>query len=352
MCGGNRFPHIFEPSEENRMVPVAIELCRGGRVESRHRVALVVSDAAGAIRFAVGDPKTAVFPRSAVKPLQAIPLVESGAADAFRLDATELALACASHGGELGHVETVTAWLARLGLGSQHLACGAHLPSHKATAAAMQARGEMPSRAHNNCSGKHSGMLTTAVHLGEPVAGYELPDHPVQRRLREVLEAMAGERLPEPPAVDGCGIPAWTVSLHGLARMATRFADPVGLAPARRAAVHRLAAAMRAEPWYVAGTGRLCTALMQAAPSVLAKTGAEGVFWAALPELGLGLGLKVEDGATRAAEPALLAALAALGALDEAAMTALAGFANPTLRNHAGDAVGEIRVVAGWPDGA
>jgi L-asparaginase II len=334
------------------MVPVAIEVCRGGRVESRHRVALVVTDAAGAIQFAVGDPTAAVFPRSAVKPLQAIPLIECGAADAFHLDATELALACASHGGEPGHAETVTAWLARLGLGAQHLACGAHLPSHKATAAAMQAKSEVPSRAHNNCSGKHSGMLTTAVHLGEPVAGYELPDHPVQRRIREVLEAMAGERLPEPPAVDGCGIPAWTVSLHGLARMAARFADPAGFAPARRAAVHRLAAAMRAEPWYVAGTGRLCTALMQAAPAVLAKTGAEGVFWAALPELGLGLGLKVEDGATRAAEPALLAALAAIGALDEGAMATLADFASPTLRNHAGDAVGEIRVVAGWPERA
>ena len=332
------------------MVPVAIEVWRGGRVESRHRVALVVCDARGAIQLAVGDPATPVFPRSAIKPLQAIPLVESGAADAFHLDARELALACASHGGEPGHVETVTAWLARLGLGPEQLACGAHLPSHQPTAAEMLARAETPSRAHNNCSGKHSGMLTTAVHLGEPVAGYERADHPVQRRIQAVLEAMAGERLPAPPGVDGCGIPAWTVSLFGLARMAARFADPAGLAPERRSAIHRLGAAMRAEPWYVAGTGRLCTALMQAAPSVLAKTGAEGVFWAALPERGLGLGLKVEDGASRAAEPALLAALAALGALAEAATTALARFANPTLRNHMGDVVGEIRVVAGWPD--
>ncbi len=331
------------------MTPVAVEVCRGGRVESRHRVALVVVDAAGAEHLAVGDPTAPVFPRSAVKPIQAIPLVESGVADAFRLDAAELALACASHGGEPGHVAAVTAWLARLGLGPEQLACGAHLPSHQPTAAAMQARGEQPGRAHNNCSGKHAGMLTTAVHLGEPVAGYQRPDHPVQQRIRAVLEAMAGERLPAPPGVDGCGIPAWTVSLHGLARMAARFADPAALVPERRAAVHRLGAAMRAEPWFVAGTGRLGTTLMQAAPAVLAKSGAEGVFWAALPEQGLGLALKVEDGAGRAAEPALLAALTALGALDAAARTALAAFANPTLRNHAGDAVGEIRVVAGWP---
>jgi L-asparaginase II len=330
-------------------LPVAVEVTRGIRVESRHRVALVVVDAAGEVRLAVGDPDVRVFPRSAVKPIQAIPLVESGAADAFGLDVAELALACASHGGEAGHVETVTAWLKRLGLETDDLACGAHLPSHKPTADAMQRRGEAPSRAHNTCSGKHTGMLTTAVHLVEPTQGYEQPGHPVQQRVRAVLESMAGETLPPPPGIDGCGIPAWTVSLLGLARMAARFADPADLAPSRRAAVHRLAAAMRAEPWYVAGTGRLCTALMQAAPNVLAKTGAEGVFWAALPEAGLGLGLKVEDGNARAAEPALIAALDALGALDDAALTALETFANPTLRNHAGEEVGEIRVVTDWP---
>jgi len=330
-------------------LPVAIEVTRGIRVESRHRVALVVADAAGEVRLAVGDPDVRVFPRSAVKPIQAIPLVESGAADAFDLDQAELALACASHGGEAGHVETVTAWLKRLGLDADDLACGAHLPSHQPTAAAMQGRGEAPTRAHNNCSGKHTGMLTTAVHLVEPTRGYELPDHPVQQRVRAVLESMAGETMPPPPGVDGCGIPAWTVSLLGLARMAARFADPADLAPSRRAAVHRLAAAMRAEPWYVAGTGRLCTTLMQAAPDVLVKTGAEGVYWAALPALGLGLGLKVEDGNPRAAGPALIAALDALDALDDAALEALEGFVEPTLRNHAGDEVGEVRVVAGWP---
>ena len=330
-------------------LPVAVEVTRGIRVESRHRVALVVVDAAGEVRLAVGDPDVRVFPRSAIKPIQAIPLVESGAADAFALDAAELALACASHSGEDDHVETVTAWLRRLGLDAEDLACGAHLPSHQPTAAALQRHGREPTRAHNNCSGKHTGMLTTAVHFVEPTQGYELPNHPVQQRIRAVLEGMAGETVPPPPGIDGCGIPAWTVSLLGLARMAARFADPADLAPSRRAAVHRLTAAMQAEPWYVAGTGRLCSELMQAAPHVLVKTGAEGVFWAALPELGLGLGLKVEDGNARAAGPALIAALDALGVLDDGALDALESFANPTLRNHAGEEVGEIRVVAGWP---
>ena len=334
---------------ETEATPVAVEVCRGDRVESRHRVAVVVADAAGGIKMARGDPALRVFPRSAVKPIQAIPLIESGAADALQLDAIELALACASHGGEPGHTEVVTAWLGRLGLGPDDLACGPQLPSHKPTSAAMQRRGDTPTRVHNNCSGKHSGMLSTAVHLGEPVAGYERPEHPVQMRIRDVLEAMAGEAMPEPPGIDGCGIPAWTVSLEGLARMAARFADPSDLEPARRAAIHRLGAAMRAEPWYVAGTGRLCTALMQAAPSVLAKTGAEGVFWAALPERGLGIGLKAEDGATRAAETALIATLVALEVLDDQALAALADFARPKLRNRAGDVVGEIRPAAGWP---
>lgn len=330
-------------------LPIAVEVCRGGRVESRHRVALAVVDATGAVRLAVGDPTAPIFPRSAFKPIQAIPLVESGAADAYRLDAAELALACASHGGEPGHVETVRGWLGRIGLGVGDLACGAHLPSHAPSAAALQRAGETPGRAHNNCSGKHTAMLTTAVHLGEPTAGYEEPGHPVQERVRHVLEAMAGETLPAPPGIDGCGLPAWTVSLGGLATMAARFADPAGLPPARRAAVHRLAAAMRGEPWFVAGTGRLCTALMQQVPAVLAKTGAEGVFWAALAEQGLGLALKVEDGAGRAAEPALLAALESLGAIDATALVALEGFVEPVLRNHVGTEVGRIRVVQAWP---
>jgi L-asparaginase II len=330
-------------------LPVAVEVTRGVRIESRHRVALMVVDAAGQVRLAVGDPDVRVFPRSAVKPIQAIPLIESGAADAFDLNAAELALACASHGGEAGHIETVTAWMKRLGLDPDDLACGAHLPSHLPSAAAMQRSGEAPTRAHNNCSGKHAGMLTTAVHLVEPTRGYEQPGHSVQQRVRAVLESMAGETMPPPPGVDGCGIPAWTVSLLGLARMAAHFADPADLAPSRRAAVQKLAAAMRAEPWYVAGTGRLCTAVIQAAPDVLVKTGAEGVYWAALPALGLGLGLKVEDGNARAAGPALVAALDALGALSEGALRTLEAFANPTLRNHAGDEVGEIRVATGWP---
>jgi L-asparaginase II len=163
------------------------------------------------------------------------------------------------------------------------------------------------------------------------------------------MEALADEALAEPPGVDGCGIPAWTVSLQALALMAARFADPSGLPPQRRAAILRLAAAMRGEPWYVAGTGKLCTMLMQVAPAVLAKTGAEGVFWAALPEAGLGLGLKVEDGAGRAAEPALLAALAMLGALDAPALRALEAFTAPVVRNRAGEPVGVIRPAAGWP---
>lgn len=343
---------IFGGTSVREALPIAVEVCRGGRVESRHRVALAVVDAKGAVRLTVGDPTATIYPRSAFKPIQAIPLVESGAADAFGLDAAELALACASHGGESGHVETVTGWLARLGLGAGDLACGAHWPSHAATTAAMQQAGETPTRAHNNCSGKHTGMLATALHLGEPAAGYEKVDHPVQKRILGVLEAMAGETMATPPGIDGCGIPAWAVSLEGLATMAARFADPADLPPARRAAVHRLAAAMRAEPWFVAGTGRLCTALMQAAPAVLAKTGAEGVFWAALPDLGLGIALKVEDGAARAAEPALIATLRALDAIDDRVVQRLAAFAAPVLRNHAGEEVGVIRMAAGWPTAA
>ncbi len=327
----------------------AVLVFRGDEVESRHRVAYAVADPAGRVLHAERGILEPVYPRSAIKPLQALAMLESGAADRFALSESEIALACGSHAGEPVHVATVRAWLERLGLDAGALECGAHPPQHAESAARLIATGRAPSPLHNNCSGKHAGMLTLARHLGVPHRGYLDPSHPVQQRVAAVLAEMAGLRSLPAPAIDGCGVPTWPLPLSGLATAMARLAEPSGLAPSRAKACRRVCAAMQACPLLVAGTDRPCTQILAAAPGVVVKTGAEGVYVAALPAPRVGLALKVEDGAARAAVVALLALLDALGALDNAARRALAGLARPSLRNHAGTAVGGIRPAPGWP---
>jgi L-asparaginase II len=343
MTGADRHP---QPSE-----PVAVLVRRGDRVESVHRVAYAVADARGTVLHHEGDIDRPVFPRSAVKPLQALALVESGAAERFAVSERELALACASHGGESMHTDLVAAWLKRLGLDPSALECGAHAPTHEPTARGLIAQRRAPSALHNNCSGKHAGMLTLALHLGVPTAGYSRPDHPVQQRVGTIMAAMAGVTLPT-PAIDGCGIPTYPLPLANLAVAMARLADPgpdPDDAPGRAAACQRIRAAMSGHPLLVAGTERACSLIMTAAPNVLVKTGAEGVYVAVLPDRRLGLALKVADGASRASVVALLALLTRLGALDPAASPTLGPLAAPKIRNHAGTLVGRIEPAPGWP---
>ncbi len=318
--------------------PVAVEVCRGGLVESRHRVALAVAEPDGRLLHQLGDVKTPIYPRSSVKPIQAVSLLDTGAADAFEVTAEELALACASHGGEPMHVERVRAWLARIGLDEGALACGAHAPMHRPSARVLRAGGDGPTAVHNNCSGKHTGMLSTAIHLGEPTAGYLEPDHPVQRRIREVFEELSGERM-APPGVDGCGVPNWPMPLATLAVALAKLME-------RGETAERIFAAMRAHPELVAGTGRIDTALMQARPDIVSKGGAEGVHIAILPERRLALALKAEDGASRAADVALIAALDKLVGGDER----LRSLGTAPVHSVAGRLVGEVRPTRGWPD--
>jgi len=309
-------------------VPVGILVHRGERVESRHRVSYAIADAAGALRQALGEPDRPVFPRSAVKPLQALVLLESGAAERFGVSQAELALACASHGGEPMHVDVVRAWLARLGLDQSALECGAHPPTHRPSAERLIAAGQAPAPLHNNCSGKHTGMLTVARHIGAPLKGYIAAEHPVQQRVAALLAAMAGIDALPAPATDGCGIPTWPMTLAQLATAMARLADPQALSAPRRAACLEVRRAMSAHPRLVAGSGRPCTAIIGAAPEVLVKTGAEGVYAAALPD-GRAVALKVDDGGQRARPPVMVAALRALGVdaevLDELAEAPLLG---------------------------
>lgn len=337
-------------NHQTSAAPVAVEVTRGAVVESRHRASAVVVDSAAKIVRQWGDIDQLIYPRSAIKPLQALPLIETGAADAYDLGDREIALACASHGAETFHTEAVAAWLARIGLSEADLECGVHPPSHQPASEALLRDGGMADQTHNNCSGKHVGFLTTARHLDEPTAGYIRFNHPVQARVIRTLGEMSGVDVNTAPhGVDGCGIPTLAIPLSGLATAMARFADPSGLAPMRAAAIKRISAAMTARPEMVAGTGRFCTALIgQSKGAILAKTGAEGVYAVALPGLGLGLAVKVDDGAGRASEVAVAAILRALGVIDETLEKRLADFLVAPLHNRADQRVGEIRPAEGW----
>lgn len=317
--------------------PLAVELWRGPHVESRHVVQAVVADASGTVVRSWGDADRLTHPRSSVKPIQALPLVESGAADAFGVTEVELALACASHRGEPGHVEAVEAWLDRIGCAADDLECGVEL-------------GRDPTPAGNNCSGKHAGFLTLAQHLGVPSTGYIRADHPVQQRVAAALAEVAGVQLdPTDAGADGCGIPVHPLPLRALAGAGARLGTPpAAWAPERAAAARRLTAAMVAHPWHVAGTGRFCTDLLRAgAGEVLVKDGAEGVQLAALPHRGLGVAVKAEDGATRASEIALGHVLAALGC--DGAPVADVFERRRRISNWAGTHVADLRVVDPHP---
>jgi L-asparaginase II len=335
---------------QTNSAPVAVEVTRGGVVESRHRASAAVVDAGGKIMRQWGDIGQAVFARSAIKSLQALPLIESGAAEAYDLGDGEIALACASHGAESFHTEAVAAWLARIGLTEADLECGAHLPIHQPTLESLLRGGGFPDQTHNNCSGKHLGFLTTARHLGEPTEGYIGADHPVQRRVIETLAEMSGYDLSRAAkGADGCGIPTLAIPLTGIATAMARFADPSALSPDRSAAVKRIAAAITARPEMVAGTGRFCTSLIRESHgSILAKTGAEGVYAVALPALGLGVAVKVDDGASRAAQVAVAAVLRAIGAIDEELEQTLADFLIAPIHNRADLRTGEVRPADGW----
>jgi L-asparaginase II len=334
------------PAELKMSNPVIVEVFRGGSVESRHRGAVSVVDADGRPVLELGDTGASVYPRSAIKALQALPLIESGAADRFGLRPDELALACASHGGEPDHVATASRMLARAGLEPQSLCCGAHWPIHQPSAQSLARSGGAPSPLHNNCSGKHAGFLCTACALGVDVARYTEPEHPVQVAVHATLESMSGAKLTDDVrAIDGCSVPTWAMPLTALARAFARFGTGLGLAPERAKAAARLREACAAYPWHVAGTGRFCTRIMgKFGARVFVKTGAEGVYVGALPELGLGIALKCDDGAGRASEAAMAAILARL-LRSEADRSALEPFAQRPLRNWNGTTVGAIRAV-------
>lgn len=325
--------------------PVLVEVWRGSVLESVHRGRLAVCTPAGALVAGLGDTASQMLPRSACKMLQALALVESGAADAAGLAEADIALAAASHSGAPLHVGRVTAWLGSLGLGEGDLRCGAQPPWHPDDVAAMACAGAAPDQRHNNCSGKHCGFLTLNARLGGG-PDYTAPDHPVQRAVLATLAEMADE-TPATLAIDGCSAPNPAIGLAAFATALARFAAPAGLGRARGEAARRLYAAIAAHPVLVAGQDRPNSALIAAARGrAILKSGAEGVYAAAIPGRtpaeGLGIAVKIEDGAERAARAAIAAALVALGALDPSDPVVAATTAQPQ-RNRRGIPTGEVR---------
>jgi L-asparaginase II len=327
--------------------PVVIEVTRGPVVESRHEGIAAVVRPDGTVVESWGDIDALVLPRSANKPIQAMAFVESGAVEKWGLGDEHIALACASHNGEKRHVETVRAWLGKVGLGEADLECGTHPPRLPASLEALVRDNAAPTPAFNNCSGKHSGFLSTAVAYGEPTKGYIKYDHPVQRRLRAVMTDLCGSNADDfAHGTDGCGIPTLATPLRLLARAMASMAEPSRLSNKHAEAATRIRKAMNAEPFMMAGTGRFCTRINGALPGVAqVKTGAEGVFCGMLPTLGLGIAIKMWDGAGRASEIAMATLLGHLGVLPAERREELL---HPPVKNVVGLLVGEMRPAKSW----
>ncbi len=357
-----------------------VDVIRGGTVESRHRISAAAVDAAGRLVAWTGDPGLVTYWRSCAKPVQVVPLLTDGAVEALGVSDAEIALACASHNGEPRHVEVAASLLAKAGCSEADLACGAHGSLSPALARAMAERGEKPRRIHSNCSGKHAAMLAQARFRGWPTQGYQAAAHQVQRR--SLVEVAAWTDVPEDrigQGVDGCGVVTFALPLRNMALAYARLGAGVGPdegrphagvrgqkgvgvsgdtqhptphthLPSRSDAAGRILAAITADHFLIAGTGRLCSAVVAASGGrVIAKIGADGVYCAMLRDAGLGLALKVEDGDDESARPALLGAL---DALAPGVVKVADSFHRPVVKNTRGEAVGQFEARVALERGA
>ena len=349
------------------MNPILVNVMRGDAIESVHCGAVAVLDADGGVLASLGDIDRPIFPRSAVKVLQALPLVASGAADRLGLTDAELALACASHNGEDLHAQTAARMLAKAGFDASALECGTHWPYLDAASRALAMQGREPDALNNNCSGKHAGFvcLACALHDGngglnlrQYVRGYVKPGHPVMREVTAALQAATGHDLAHTPqGVDGCSIPTFAVPLRKLALAFARVGTGIGLSEGHAAAAKRLRAAVASAPFMVAGSGRFDSRVMERlGERVFCKVGAEGVFCAALPERGLGVAIKIDDGNNaRACEVVMAAVIEACVALDDEDAQFMRSLSDASLTNWNGIEVGRLvaapllRTLAGQP---
>lgn len=322
-----------------------VEVTRGELVESIHSGIVAVVDYKGQLKAKVGNPGSITFIRSAAKPIQAIPVMESGACEHYNLTKEEIALFTASHSGETRHVTMVQNIMKKIGLSEEDLQCGSHWPLNKKSAKDLRNEGKRPSAFHCVCSGKHAGMLVLCKHRGWDIDEYYLPGHPVQREMVQAVADFASLKEEEVPiAVDGCGVPVFAVSIEKMAYIYARLGVPDDLSLQRQRVCAQLQEIMTSFPHLVGGEGRLATDLMQVTEGkVVAKDGAEGVFCAAVPSKGLGIACKIQDGSARGLGPVIIEALEQMGVLTEAEKKALANHSRTTIKNYRGENIGEIR---------
>jgi L-asparaginase II len=324
--------------------PVLLEVYRGDFIECIHRGAFAVVGSGAEVLRSAGDVKRPIYMRSAAKPLQALPVIESGAADEFGLSEREIAVTTGSHSGCKIHIRAVEEILTKAGLRSENLLCGIHPPSNPTEKERLIKEGIAPGSLHNNCSGKHAGMLVLAKFLGASVQDYLSGEHPVQKLIKQTIAEMAGlEPQDVKVGTDGCGAPAFLLSLEKMALAYARLAGPEGLAPERAAAAGRITRAMRSHPEMVAGPGRFTTDLIQACGGKLfAKGGAQGVYCVGVPEEGVGIALKIDDGAGAPYYPLVLEILRRLEVLDQEELDSLPSYRRPLIKNWRGEVVGEV----------
>ena len=319
-----------------------VEVVRGTVVESRHRVHAAVVDAAGLLRASAGDPEMVTFVRSAAKPFQALPVIAEGAMERFGITLEEVSVMCGSHSGESRHVDAVTSILRRIGMDGEALACGPQAPYDREARRVLAEAGLEPGRLHNNCSGKHAGMLALARSNGWDPQGYHLPEHPVQgRMLAEMSRWM--DLPPEAMALgtDGCAAVTVGVPVRSMALGFARLAQAARMGEREPTYV---VGSMTSYPEMVGGTGRLCTDMMSCtAGRLFAKVGAEGVYCVGVPGAELGIAVKIEDGTQRAVGPAILAILRELDLISEDDLGMLLPHAYPEVLNTRGEVVGQIR---------
>ena len=327
--------------------PIEVQIRRGDIAESEHVAVACVVDRAGETVAAYGDAERIIYPRSTIKPLQAMPLIETGAADSFGLNDEEIALACASHSGERVHLGIAETWLRKLDLDPEALVCGAHLPYDESAARELLAHAAAPTTLHNNCSGKHLGMLTTALHCGDSLPGYERSDHPVQQLVRDLLADLLDRSLATAlTAIDGCSIPTIAVSVRDIAAMMAKLLADDTARPDRATAARRIVRVVSEHPDLIAGSGRFCTDITRATGGeIVVKSGAEGVAIALLRDQGMAIAVKSLDGARRAAEAAMATLVPLFAPVIGGATAAFARHAAPAIENWRGIRTGAVQVV-------
>ncbi len=324
------------------MVEIVAEVRRGELIESYHWGSVAVVDSSGNLRYFYGNPLMYIHTRSSMKPFQALLPFITGAIEKFNITDEEIAVITASHNGTDYHKDLVLGILKKAGLSENDLECGVHMPYDKDTAERMLRNGEKPTPVRNNCSGKHAGMLISAVAMGVDHRGYRFPKHPVQERIRQIIRMFVGDK-PIYEGIDGCGVPVFAIPLRDLAYMFALLGDPDNSPYPKY--LKRIKDAMKAYPVAVAGEGRFDTDLMRVVPDVVAKAGAEAVYGVAIPQLKLGLAIKIHDGGRRAVAPVVMHALDWLGILTKDMKDGLRDWVMPPVKNNHGETVGHIHAI-------